>query len=87
MVDALSKGAGIIDGLIVGNYYTSDSLAAVGIASPMFDVERYIAKKMAASKDAAETGLGLRIIGGLAEDIRYFHSLDNNNVIIRSPNH
>ena len=54
---------------------------------PMFDVERYIAKKMAASKDAAETGLGLRIIGGLAEDIRYFHSLDNNNVIIRFPNH
>ena len=53
----------------------------------MFDVERYIAKKMAASKDAAETGLGLRIIGGLAEDIRYFHSLDNNNVIIRLPNH
>ena len=42
---------------------------------------------MAASKDAAETGLGLRIIGGLAEDIRYFHSLDNNNVIIRSPDH
>ena len=45
MVDALSKGAGIIDGLIVGNFYTSDSLAAVGLASPMFDVERYIAKK------------------------------------------
>ncbi|MCR5480277.1 MAG: hypothetical protein K6F27_10535 [Ruminococcus sp.] len=50
---------------------------------PMFDVERYIAQEIDRAEDIR---LGLKITGGLADDISYVHSLGNNNVIIRFPN-
>lgn len=53
---------------------------------PMFDVERYIAQQIDRTEDKADIRLGLKIIGGLSENISYVHSLDNNNVIIRFPN-
>ena len=49
---------------------------------PMFDVERYIAQKIEASDDD-NMNLELKMIRNLAEDIKYVHSLDNNNVILR----
>ena len=52
---------------------------------PAFNVERQIA--MTVSREAAEAdeSLGLRIIGGMASDIKYVHSLETNNVIMRFP--
>ena len=50
---------------------------------PMFDVEHYIAQEIDRKENDAEMRLGLKMIGGLAENINYVHSLDNNNVIIR----
>ena len=50
---------------------------------PMFDVERYIAQGIERSGD--DIRLGLKMIGGLAENISYVHSLETNNVIIRFP--
>ena len=52
---------------------------------PTFNVEREIA--MAISEGAAdpEEHLGLKILSGLAEDIKYVHSLETNNVILRFP--
>ena len=52
---------------------------------PMFDVERYIAQEIDAAEDKNEVQLGLRMISGLADNISYVHSLENNNVIIRFP--
>ena len=52
---------------------------------PMFDVERYIAQEIDSADDKAEIRLGLKMIGGLADNISYVHSLENNNVIIRFP--
>ena len=50
---------------------------------PSFNVERQIA--MTLSEDTADTPehLGLRILGGMASDIKYVHSLETNNVIMR----
>ncbi|MBR1751148.1 MAG: ATP-binding protein [Ruminococcus sp.] len=53
---------------------------------PMFDVERYIAQEIDGTAGSAELRLGLKMISGLAENISYVHSLENNNVIIRFPN-
>ena len=50
---------------------------------PMFDVERYIAQKIDSAEDTSELRHGLKIISGLADNISYVHSLENNNVIIR----
>ena len=52
---------------------------------PMFDVERYIAQEIDGTDQSAELRLGLKMISGLADNISYVHSLDNNNVIIRFP--
>lgn len=52
---------------------------------PMFDVERYIAQEIDRTDQSAELRLGLKMISGLADNISYVHSLDNNNVIIRFP--
>lgn len=51
---------------------------------PMFDVERYIAQEIDGAEDIR---LGLKMISGLEEHISFVHSLENNNVIIRFPNH
>lgn len=50
-----------------------------------FNVEREIA--MAIDKGAVDPAekLGLRILGGLESNIRYVHSLETNNVILRFP--
>ena len=50
---------------------------------PMFDVERYIAQQIDVSRDDGDMQLGLKMIGGLSGNIRYVHSLENNNVILR----
>lgn len=50
---------------------------------PMFDVERNIAQEISGAEDETELRLGLKMIGGLAENISYVHSLENNNVILR----
>ena len=87
LIELTNIGSGIIDGLVVSNFFDSDSLAAVGIASPMFDVERYIAQALDRTDKSAKIRFGLKIISGLAGNISYVHSLENNNVIIRFPNH
>ena len=50
---------------------------------PSFNVEREIA--MTLSKGVTDPGehLGLKILGGMASDIKYVHSLETNNVIMR----
>ena len=50
---------------------------------PMFDVERYLAHQIDASRDSGGLHLGLKLIGSLSDHIRYVHSLENNNVILR----
>lgn len=50
---------------------------------PMFDVEQYIAKKISDSDNGKGAGIGLKLIGSLAKDIKYVHSLENNNVIVQ----
>ncbi len=50
---------------------------------PMFDVEWYIAHRIDASRDDGDIHIGLKMIGSLTENIKYVHSLENNNVIIR----
>ena len=50
---------------------------------PLFDVERYIAQSIDASDDKGNLDLGLKMIRNLAENIKYVHSLENNNVILR----
>lgn len=50
---------------------------------PMFDVEWYIAHLMDASRDDGDMHIGLKMIGSLTGNIRYVHSLENNNVILR----
>ncbi|MBQ9686369.1 MAG: ATP-binding protein [Oscillospiraceae bacterium] len=49
---------------------------------PSFNVEREIA--MTLSEGAADPGehLGLKVLGGMASDIKYVHSLETNNVIM-----
>lgn len=54
---------------------------------PMFDVERYIGQTIDRTDKSAKISFGLKIISGLAGNISYVHSLENNNVIIRFPNH
>ena len=52
---------------------------------PAYNVERQIA--MAVNDDTLdpEEKLGLKILGGMADDIKYVHSLETNNVILRFP--
>ena len=50
---------------------------------PMFDVERYIAHQTDISRDDGNMHIGLKMIGSLTGNIRYVHSLENNNVILR----
>ena len=52
---------------------------------PRFNVERQIA--MTVSQGGTEVGehLGLKLLGGMASDIKYVHSLETNNVILRFP--
>ena len=50
---------------------------------PVFNVERYIAQEINSSE--GELRLGLKLVGALANDISYVHSLETNNVIIRFP--
>ena len=42
LIELTNIGSGIIDGLVVSNFYDTDSLAAVGIASPMFSISGII---------------------------------------------
>ena len=50
---------------------------------PMFDVETYLAKEINSTDNRDKQKIGCKIIGGLAENIKYVHSLENNNVILR----
>ena len=50
---------------------------------PGFNVERQIALALSQGTDDPGEHLGLKIIGGMASDIKYVHSLETNNVIMR----
>ena len=50
---------------------------------PMFDVERYIEHQIDDFRGDGNIHIGLKMIGSLTENIRYVHSLENNNVILR----
>lgn len=50
---------------------------------PLFDVERHIAEDITASGEEPELRLGLKLIGGLSENIKYVNSLETNNVILK----
>lgn len=50
---------------------------------PMFDVERYIAQQLNDTREDGDPHLGLKMIASLSENIKYIHSLENNNVILR----
>ncbi|MBR0152258.1 MAG: hypothetical protein IJM26_00610, partial [Lachnospiraceae bacterium] len=52
---------------------------------PAYNVERQIAMAMNDGTLDPEENLGLRILGGMADDIKYVHSLETNNVILRFP--
>ena len=54
---------------------------------PSFDVERQIAMAMSDTSLAPEDKLGLKVVGGMADDIKYVHSLETNNVILKFPTH
>ena len=65
MIELANVGAGLIDGLVVSNFLDAESMAAAGIAHPIFSISG--------------------IFGGMASDIKYVHSLETNNVIMRFP--
>ena len=50
-----------------------------------FNVERQIAMAISTDTLKSDEKLGLRIIGNMASNIRYVHSLETNNVILRFP--
>ncbi len=50
---------------------------------PMFDVERYIAQQLNDTREDGDPHIGLKMIASLSENIKYLHSLENNNVILR----
>ena len=50
---------------------------------PMFNVERYNAHQIDVCRDEGDMHLGLKMIRSLSGNIRYVHSLENNNVILR----
>ena len=52
---------------------------------PTFNVERQIAMALSEGKAEPDEQLGLKVLGGMASDIKYVHSLDTNNVIMRFP--
>ena len=52
---------------------------------PVFDVEREIALAMHQGPAALERQIGLKILSAMAPDIKYVHTLETNNVIIRVP--
>ncbi len=52
---------------------------------PAFNVERHIAMAVSENTDCLEENLGLRLLGGMASDIKYVHSLETNNTIMRFP--
>ncbi|MGX8687268.1 MAG: ATP-binding protein [bacterium] len=52
---------------------------------PVFNVEREIAVAVSQGRADPETHLGLKILGGMHAEIRYVHSLETNNVILRFP--
>ena len=67
LIELANVGVGLIDGLIVSNFLDASSMAAAGIAHPIFSIS------------------GLKVLGGLASDIKYVHSLETNDVIMRFP--
>lgn len=50
---------------------------------PMFDIKRFIAQEIAAARDDGKPHIGLKIIGSMADNIKYVYSMENNNVILR----
>jgi hypothetical protein len=55
-----------------------------GISAPFSGlVKSRIAQQVEASHDDGDLHLGLQMVGGLAENLRYVHTMDSNTVIIR----
>ncbi len=50
-----------------------------------FNVERQIAMAISDCSLSPEDKLGLKVLGGMAGDIKYVHTLEINNVILRFP--
>ena len=50
---------------------------------PVFDVERESALAMHQGTAAPERQIGLKILSAMAPDIKYVHTLETNNVIVR----
>lgn len=50
---------------------------------PAFDVEKEIAIALSEGEEALEDRIGMKILGGMASNISYVHSLETNNVILR----
>ncbi len=50
-----------------------------------FNIERQIAMAIREDNQSPEEKLGLKILGGMAGDIKYVHTLETNNVILRFP--
>lgn len=64
-------------------YHERELIVRLQDNCPAFDVEKQIA--LALSEGDAEEHIGMKIIGGMASNIRYVHSLETNNVILRFP--
>ena len=61
LIELANIGGGIIDGLIVSNFFEADALAAVGIANPMFSISGIISGLLATGMQtmcAQELGRG-----------------------------
>ena len=52
---------------------------------PAFDVENQIAIALSEGAANLESQLGMKILGNMASNIRYVHSLETNNVILHFP--
>ena len=52
---------------------------------PHFNVESEIARMVSQGKAGPDDYLGLKVLAGMVKDIKYVHSLETNNVILRLP--
>lgn len=66
-------------------YHPKELVVRMQDNCPSFNVEREIALAVDQGTTDPEEKLELRVLGGMASDIKYVHSLEMNNVILRFP--
>lgn len=66
-------------------YHPKELIIRMQDNCPSFNVEREIALAFSQNADDPGEKLELKVLGGLASDIKYVHSLETNNVILRFP--